>query len=247
MKIKEVAALTGLTVRTLHYYDQIGLLRPSRVTDAGYRLYDEAALERLQEILFFRELDFPLRQIQTILSQPHYDKQRALQQQQQLLLQKQARLQRLLDLLDARMKGENTMQFEAFDDRQIEALKQQYAEEAAQRYGGTAAYAESQAKTGDLSSEQWKNLFAGCGSIFQAFADCRGQSPDSDKVQALVEQWKQYITDHFYSCTDEILAGLGQMYTADERFTKTLDAYGVGTAQLMADAIAYYTHASNKR
>ena len=142
MKISDVAKLTGVTIRTLHYYDEIGLLKPSEVTEAGYRVYNDTDLEVLQQILFFRELDFSLEDIRKIMQNPAYEKEGALRKQKELLLQKRRRLDSLISLVDKTLKGEQDMSFQQFDTTEIEEAKKKYAAEAKQRWGTTAAYAE---------------------------------------------------------------------------------------------------------
>ncbi len=240
MKIHEVARLTGVTVRTLQYYDTIGLLKPSEITDAGYRLYDASALERLQQVLFFKELDFSLTEIKQIITNPHYDSTKALQNHKQLLLQKRNRLDALIGLVDNTLKGEKDMSFEQFDRAKIEEHKKKYAAEVNERWGDTAAYAESAEKTKDYSDAQWGALSDEGAAIMRAFSAHMQDSPDSPAVQSLVQQWQAYITAHFYQCTKEILSCLGQMYVGDERFTQNIDQNGAGTAAFMARAIAIY-------
>ena len=148
MQIKEFAEQIGVSVRTLHYYDEIGLLKPSEVdAQNGYRFYDERSLERMQEILFYRELDFSLKTIAQILSSPDYDKQQALTRQRKLLFAKKERLERLIDALDSMEKGEGFMK----TDNEYEDLKNKYAEEVRQRWGSTDAYKESQQRNTDFS------------------------------------------------------------------------------------------------
>ena len=153
MHIKKFAKLTGVSVRTLHYYDEIELLKPSFVDEQnGYRFYDETSLMRMQQILFYRELDFPLKDIQMILSSPDYDKQNALKEQRHLLMLKKERLERLISALDSAMKGEK-ITMKAFDNSEFEAQREQYAKEAKEKWGGTDAYRESAEKTKDYSKE----------------------------------------------------------------------------------------------
>ena len=148
MQIKEFAELTGVSVRTLHYYDEIGLLKPSEVdAQTGYRFYDENSFERMQEILFYRELDFSLKTIAEILSSPDYDKQQALSRQRKLLLAKKERLEQLIMAIDSVEKGEGFMKTK----NEYEVLKSQYAEEAKQRWGNTAAYKEFEQRHTDHS------------------------------------------------------------------------------------------------
>ena len=237
MKIGEVAKLTGVTVRTLHYYDEIGLLRPGSTTEAGYRVYSDADLATLQQILFFRELDFPLEDIRCILQNPQYDRADALRRQRTLLLQKRARLDGLISLVDKTLKGETDMSFTQFDNTEIENTKKQYAAEAKARWGQTDAYKEYTAKP-DTDSAATTAAF---DALLEEFAQHRTLAPDSEAAQQLVAKLQAFITAHYYTCTDAILAGLGQMYVADERFTRNIDRHGAGTAAFMSAAIAACT------
>ena len=241
MQIKEFADFTGVSVRTLHYYDEIGLLKPAYVENStGYRYYDEVCLERMQEILFYRELDFPLKNICELLSSPGYNKQEALGQQKRLLVLKKERLERLIDALDKAEKGENVMT--AFDNKEYEETRKQYEKEAKMRWGETDAYKEHQEKTKDYSKDKWQEANAGLDIIMEEFARCkdRGATADSDEALALVQKLQNHITEQYYTCTKEILAGLGQMYVADERFRKNIDKHGEGTAQFISEAITKY-------
>lgn len=240
MKINELAKLSGVTVRTLHYYDKIGLLKPKENTESGYRIYDETSLITLQQILFFRELDFPLANIKDIISSPSYNQKEALQKQKELLLQKRNRLDGLITLVEAKLKGEKIMSFKEFDMSEIEAQKKKYADEVKERWGNTEAYRESNKKTKSYDETQWAKIQADSDAIFKDFAALRHSAPESPQAQALVKAWQDCITSHFYNCTDEILSGLGQMYTADERFTTNIDKYGEGTAAFISKAIAVY-------
>ena len=234
MQIKEFAQLTGVSVRTLHYYDEIGLLKPSEVdAQTGYRFYDENAFERMQEILFYRELDFSLKTIAEILSSPDYDKQQALSRQRKLLLAKKERLEQLIATLDSLEKGMGFMKTK----NEYEALKNQYAEEAKQRWGNTDAYKESENRNTDLSKSAPL-----LDAVFEEFAELNraGASPESEPAKIMAEKLQQCITDNFYTCTDEILKGLGQMYVADERFLKNIDRHGEGTAEFVSACIKNY-------
>ncbi len=242
MHSKEFAKLTGVSVRTLHYYDEIGLLKPSAVdAQNGYREYDAQCLARMQEILFYRELDFPLKEIGEILSAPDHDRQAALKAQKHLLTLKKERLERLISALDDAMKGED-VPMNVFNNSEFEAQRKAYAEEVREKWGNTAAYRESTEKTSSYSTEQWDAVNSGMQTLLEEFALCRkhGNAPGSDAAQALVKQWQDYITEHYYTCTKEILAGLGEMYAADERFRTNIDGHGDGTAQFMCEAIRVY-------
>lgn len=237
MQIKEFAEFTGVSVRTLHYYDEIGLLQPAYVDRAtGYRYYDEASLLRMQEILFYRELDFSLKSIGKILSSPDYDKTKALGEQKQLLRLKKQRLERLISAIDQAMKGENVMK--AFDNTEFET----YKAEAQQRWGKTDAYREHAEKTKGYSKDKFSALAADMDLIFGEFALCmkNGAAPEDREAQELVKKLQNHITDNYYTCTNPILSGLGQMYVADERFQNNIDRHGDGTAAFVSQAIDRY-------
>lgn len=241
MRISDVAKLTGITVRTLHYYDEIGLLKPSEVTESGYRVYTDTDLEILQQILFFRELDFSLEDIRKIMQNPTYDQESALRKQKELLLQKRSRIDSLISLVDKTIKGEQDMSFQQFDTTELEETKRKYAEEAKQRWGTTAAYAEYETKSDRYSDAQRQMMDEEGAMILREFGRNRSLAPDSAEAQALVKKWQAYITSNYYTCTREILSCLGQMYVGDERFTQHIDQYGAGTAAFMAEAIEIYT------
>ena len=238
LSVSQMAKLTGVSIRTLHYYDHIGLLCPETAADSGYRWYGAADVEKMQQILFYRELDFPLKDIREILADPRYDKQEALRRQRRLLLLKRERLDGLLELLDANLKGERTMEFKEFDAGELEAARRQYADEAKARWGHTEAWRESQEKTADPESQA-----ADMNDIFRRAAALREGDPAGAEAQALVKEWQGFISGHYYTCTKEILAGLGTMYTGDERFQKNLDRFGAGTADFLSRAIAIYCEA----
>lgn len=243
MSISETAKLTGISVRTLHYYDEIGLLKPVCVDEhSGYRFYDERSLERLQTILFYRELDFPLKEIGRIISNPDFNKHEALSKQKELLMLKEERIARLINAIDITLKGEDTMSFNAFDNSEFETQKAKYAAEAKEKWGNTDAYKESSEKTSSYSDEKWAEVNAGMNAIMCEFGDCmkNGNSPESDIAQMLVQKLQNHITDNHYTCTKEILAGLGMMYVGDERFKANIDKCGEGTAEFMSKAIEIY-------
>lgn len=238
MHIKEFAKLTGVSARTLHYYDEIGLLKPATVdAQNGYREYDEKSLVRMSEILFYRELGFPLKIILQILSSPDYDKAEAMRRQKELLTMKRERLDRLISALDEAEKGEIPM---SIFDNEYESARSRYAEETKQRWGNTEAYRESERKTAGYSEQKWDDVNAGLNSVLAEFSAIRNESPESEASQTLVKKLQKYITDNFYTCTNEILAGLGQMYVADERFRTNIDKNGEGTAEFISEAIRIY-------
>lgn len=237
LKIKDFATLTGVSARTLHYYDEIGLLRPSEVDkETGYRFYDETSLLRMQEILFYRELDFSLKSISEILSSPGYDKNKALDEQKNLLILKKERLERLISAIDSAKKGESVMT--AFDNSDYE----KYKTEAAEKWGTTEAYKEYSEKSSGYSKNDFDSATEGLNMIFTEFSAImnNGCLPESESAQTLVKKLQQFITDNFYTCTKEILAGLGQMYVLDERFRNNIDKNADGTAEFASKAIEIY-------
>ena len=243
LHIKEFAKLTNVSVRTLHYYDEIGLLKPSFVDEQnGYRCYDEKALERMQQILFYRELDFSLKSISEILSSPNYDKHQALSKQKALLELKRQRLDRLIDAIDDSMKGVNTMDTKVFDNTEYENARDKYMQEAKERWGDTKAYREYLDKTKDMSDEKIQDAAVQLDMIFAEFFGCMKSGIDffDCKAQQIAEKLQRHISKNYYNCTKEILRGLAQMYVGDERFRNNIDKHGKGTAEYAAKAIEYY-------
>ena len=236
MTVKQVSELTGVSIRTLRYYDEIGLLPPASHTEGGYRLYDDTALERLQQILLFRELEFPLKDIVRIVSSPDFDRKQALEQQIELLELKRKRLDDLISFA-RRIKviGVRAVDFTAFDTSKID----EYTQRAKEKWGNTKAYEEfSQKKRSDKVNQQVMEDFM---QLFAEFGKLKEGSPESDDAQAMVKKLQGFITEHFYTCTNEILSGLGKMYAADGEFRDNINsAGGKGTAEFAAKAIAVY-------
>ncbi len=228
--VKEISRLTGISVRTLHYYDEINLLKPTQTTDAGYRLYDDTALERLHSILLFRELQFPLKEIKSILDNPDFDTRTALKEQIKLLELQRNRLDEII--ISAReilTKGAELMRFSAFDKTEID----KYTNEAKQKWGHTDAYKEFEEKHSDFAdkTDELMQIFAEIGKI-------KHLSPDSEEAQNQIKKLQNFITENYYTCTDEIMKNLGQMYIGDERFKNNIDkAGGIGTSEFTAEAI----------
>lgn len=248
MRINEAAELAGVTVRTLHHYDKIGLLSPAKSAENGYRDYGEAELLRLQQIMFLKEMDFPLEEIREMLDEPGLDRNRMMEAQLDLLLKKKQRLEKIIALLEEEMRGENKMSFKEFDMKEIEACRKKYADEAREKWGSTEAYKESEERTKNYDEGKWQKVSGEQSEIFAEFAAlaAEGVKPDSSEAMTLAAKWQKYISDHFYKCTDEILAGLAEMYIADERFKANLDKAGDGTAEFMSAAIKAYVE-SKKR
>ena len=234
MTIHEVSKLAGVSVRTLHHYDAIGLLPPTALTESGYRLYDDTALTRLQSILLFRELEFPLKDIKRILDASNFDQAAALADQIKLLELRQKQLDRLIALARETLEtGVIPMKFDAFSKTEQE----KYTAEVKEKWGNTVAYQEFQQHEKGGSTDNPADLMR----HFAKMGELKHLAPTSPEAQTAIRDLQQFITDHFYTCTPEILAGLGQMYVADNRFRWNIDkAGGEGTADFVAQVIAAY-------
>ena len=238
--VNEVSKLTGVSIRTLHYYDEIGLLSPTSITESGYRLYDDMALERLQHIMLFRELQFSLKDIKEIINGSNFDRNKALEQQIQLLILKKEHIENLITFARGiRGIGVKNMDFSVFDAKKLD----EYAAQAKASWGKTAAYKEFEEKEKGRSKEQSNLIAEGMMALFTEFGLMmkEGKTADCDEVQAQVKKLQEYITEHFYTCTPKILAGLGKMYNGGGSITENIDGYGgEGTADFAAEAISVY-------
>lgn len=237
MTVHEVSELAGISVRTLHHYDSIGLFSPSVRTEAGYRLYDEASLVQLQQILLFRELEFSLKDIKTIMSSPGFDRRKAIEQQIQLLELKRDHIERLLHMARAmRDGGVSSMTFEPFDTSALE----QYAEKAKQSWGATPEWQEYERKSKGRSMKDEQEMGAELMSLFVPFAQLAeaGVSPESDEAKAQARRIQAFISDHYYACSDEVFLQLGRAYGCGGDFTRNIDAAaGSGAAEFAMHAI----------
>lgn len=238
MTVKEVSKLTGVSVRTLHYYDSIGLLKPTSFTQSDYRLYDDTALERLQHIMLFRELQFPLKEIKRILDSSEFDKKKAIDQQIQLLILKKEHLEGLIDFArKIKQEGVDHMDFKAFDTAKMD----EYSRQAKEAWGHTDAYKEFEHKTKGVSKEELNHAGMKMMDLFVEFGKMTDQNPESEPVQGQVRKLQEYITEHFYTCTKQILSGLGQMYAAGGEMTENINrAGGDGCAEFVSKAIQIY-------
>ena len=236
--VNEVSKIAGISVRTLQYYDKIGLLPPSGFTDSGYRLYNEDSLERLQTVLLFRELEFPLKEIKKIIENPDFDKQKALSEQIKLLELRREQLDSLISLAQKLIKKEEkTLDFSAFDKTKLK----EYETEAKEKWGKTSAFSEYETKSEGRSDDENSFIAGGMMKIFEEFGKISGKKPETAEAQELVKKLQSFITENYYNCTDKILFGLGQMYIMDERFTENIDkAGGNGTAEFVSKAISFY-------
>jgi DNA-binding transcriptional MerR regulator len=233
MKVKEVADLVGISVRTLHHYDEIGLLTPNETTESGYRLYSNENLETLQQILFFKELGFPLKKIKEIINSPFFDRQEALELHRKMLLEKRNRLDQMIATIEKTMKhskGEinmsNEEKFEGFD-----FSHNPYEQEARERWGDKAVD-NANVKFGKTEQDAMN-------SIYRKLASIRHESPESEEAQTAIKEWYDFL-NKIATYSLEAFKGLGQMYIDDERFTKNIDKFGEGLAKFMCDAMAVY-------
>ena len=238
MTVNEVSKLTRVSIRTLQYYDTIGLLPPTKYTESGYRLYDDTAMERLQQILLFKELEFPLKEIKQIMDAPNFDREKALSQQIELLTMKKEHLEGLIDFAHKiQTSGVNKMDFNVFDTTKMD----EYTRQAKEQWGQTAEYKEYEEKTNKQSPDTQKLVWKNFMLIFVEFGKMKEKEPGDEEVQLQVKKLQDYISEHFYQCSKEILAGLGTMYASGGEFTENIDkAAGSGTAVFAAKAIEIY-------
>ena len=240
MKVKEVADLVGISVRTLHHYDEIGLLTPEQTTESGYRIYSDENLEMLQQILFFRELGFPLKKIKEILNSPSFDRQEALLMHLKMMTDKRDRLDRMITMIEKTIqhtKGEIEMtkeqKFEGFD-----FSKNPYEDEARKRWGDEAVD-RSNATIEKMNKQEQEAFGEEMNAIYRKLAGVRHMAPDSEEAQEAIEEWYNYL-NRMGSYSLDAFKGLGEMYVADERFTNNIDQFGEGLAAFMRDTMAIY-------
>lgn len=236
--VKEVSRITGVSVRTLHYYDAIGLLKPTKVTEAGYRMYDDTALSRLQNILLFRELQFPLKEIKVILDSPSFSQEEAIAQQIKLLELQYKHIGELISFArEIQTKGVRTMNFEVFNTNEIE----QYKEEVKAKWGHSKAYREYEQRASSQSEHNYDKFADEIMSLFTKLGALKQFPPTDKAVQEKVAVLQSYINENFYTCNNEILKELGEMYVCDERFKKNIDHFGgEGPAEFVRQAISVY-------
>lgn len=237
MKVKEVADLTGVSVRTLHHYDEIGLLVPDNVTEAGYRVYSDENLTTLQQILFFREVGFPLKKIKELLDSPSFNRLEAFELQRDMLVAKRRQLETMIETIDKTLqseRGEMTMtneeRFKGFD-----FSSNPYEQEARDRWGDEAVDKANQnvSKFGEKEQEEMNRIYSNLAAL-------RGTDPAAEEAQAAISDWYMFL-NKIGDYSMEAFAGLGEMYVADERFTKNIDQFGEGLAVFMRDAMKAYS------
>lgn len=236
MQVKEISQLSGISVRTLHHYDDIGLLVPDHSTEAGYRIYSDHNLATLQQILFFRELGFPLKKIKELLTSPAFDRLESFEMQRKMLIDKRRQFDGMIETIDKTIlneKGEVSMtneeKFKGFD-----FSKNRYEQEARERWGDKAVD-ESNKKVSQFGTNEAEEM----NRIYFNLAKLRHLDPVSEEAQKGISEWYGFL-NKIGNYSLEAFAGLGQMYVDDERFTKNIDAFGEGLAVFMRDAMGVY-------
>lgn len=243
--VGEVAELAGVSVRTLHHYDELGLVVPSERSEAGYRLYDHADLERLQEVLALRALEVPLAEIRALLDDPTHDRVQVLREQAKRLRDRRDRLGDLLDRIEdaiaAHDRGARQQETDMFDGTDHE----QHAQEAEERWGDTEAWKQSQRRTSEYGEAEWDAIKAETEANEAAFADLLrdGVAADDERTAPLVAAHRRHIDRWFYDCSEQVQRNLAAMYVADQRFTAHYDQREDGLAQYVHDAVMAHTAA----
>jgi len=242
--VKDVSSLSGVSIRALHHYDEIGLLKPDARNDSGYRLYSEGDLERLQQILFFKELDFGLEEIGKILDSPWFDRLLALREHRKILVEKKKRLDAIIAAVDKTMgaieggkKMKNSEMFDPFNESKME----EYKKEVREKYDKKIVD-ECERRTSKYSKADWKAIRKESDGIYEKVAELmkKGKAPDAADVQKQVARHFRMINDRFYTCTPQIYRGLGDLYVDDGRFRANFEKICAGLAEFMRDAMREY-------
>lgn len=243
----ELAKLSGVSPRTLQFYDKIGLLKPESYSEAGYRRYDDSAALRLQQILFFRELGFELSDIKTIMEKPDFDLLSAMESHREALRKKSDRLSELLVTVDKtirRLKGEKEMEikdyYKGFSDEEIDSMRK----EAREKYGEKTV-AESEARVAAMGKAKFDAVQAEFGEIYQKIVASMGKGPESKEVQEQIARWRQ-LMENFHHYTDEMILGLGRMYSEDSRFAAFYLKFHPEMPGFMTSAIEFYVAGRKK-
>jgi DNA-binding transcriptional MerR regulator len=238
--VKKLAQLAGVSVRTLHYYDRIGLLKPAFLTAGGYRQYREAEVLKLQQILFFKELGFELAEIKSIIASPNFDLFRSLQDHRRLLAGKLKRTRQLMTTIDRtiqKLEGEREMEireyYEGFSEEKIERYRNEVKE-----HWGAKTLEESEARVLEMGKETFSELQEEGSAIFQEIARDMDKGPGSPEIQALIYRWRQWL-EHFHHYSDEAVMGLGQMYSNHPEFMAFFEKIRPGLASFLARAVEY--------
>ena len=240
-KINEISKITGISPRMLRHYDKLDLLRPNKSNDNNYRIYTNEDLCKLQEILFFKELDFSLEEIKTILENPNYNRIEAFKLQKNLLLKKIERLNSIVNTLDNSIKNSkeekmNEKDFKSFSMKEIE----KYQNEAKELYGNSIAYKEYEEKAKNYKKNDFDKIQIEMNEKLSSIAKFMDKGYDSKEVQGALGEYRRYINDNFYHCTLDIFRGLSELYVSDPRFTKNIDSVATGLSNFLKKAIDFY-------
>ncbi|GAA0466134.1 MerR family transcriptional regulator [Alkalibacillus silvisoli] len=237
MKVNEVAKLVGISVRTLHHYDEIGLLTPNKDQESGYRTYSDDDLTLLQQILFFKEIGFPLKKIKEVIHSPEYDQLEALQLHRKMLMEKREKMDAMLQTLDQTIQAKeggvemaNQDKFKGFD-----FSDNPYEEEARERWGDAKVDEAKKNAKGFTETDQER-----MNDIYHKLAELRHGDPKSEEAQSVINEWYDFLNNNFTTYTPEMFQELGMMYVQDERFTKNIDQFGDGLAQFMSEAMVEF-------
>lgn len=247
--VNQLARLAGVSVRTLHYYDEVGLLNPARIRGNGYRQYEDKELYRLQQIMFFRELDFALDDIKKMIDKSNFDMVSALRDHKALIKLKQKRLEGLIKTIDKTIKhmnkGKTIKDGELYDAFKDDDVKQ-YQAEVKERWGDTDAYKQSMARVGRMTKAEMDKLKEDGKKFTQKLADSMDLDPESEEVQSLIAEHHKGI-NFFYQCPTPMYRNLGKMYVDDPRFTAYYDKFRPGLAEFVQKAIDIYCNNKEKK
>jgi DNA-binding transcriptional MerR regulator len=246
--VKKLASLSGVSGRTLRFYDETGLLKPARINGSGYRLYTEKEVDLLQQILFYRELGVNLGDIKNILYSPGFDREAALRGHLSELLAKRARLDALIDNVrntQKSMRGESSMtdreKFEGFKQNLIDENERKYGKEIREKYGEEAV-SRSNKKLKNMTEDEHERLTKLNERLMRTLQEAfREGDPKSEKAQEAADLHRQWLTFYWDNYSKEAHAGVAEMYVGDERFTAYYDAYAPGLARFLRDAVLVYT------
>lgn len=252
MTISKLAKLAGVSTRTLRYYDEINLLKPKRINSSGYRIYGQEEVDRLQQILFFRELDVDIETIITIMNNPDFDHKKALEEHLNQLIKKRSRLDKLIETVEKTMKHEkgeismnNEEKFEAFKNKLIEENEEKYGEEIREKYGEDVVNASNE-KFKNMSKEDYERMVKLGDEILELLPKAfQTGDPSSPLAQKLAAKHKEWLLFSWPSYSKEAHRGLAEMYVADERFTAYYDKAIAGGTKFLKDAIYYYLDNNN--
>jgi DNA-binding transcriptional MerR regulator len=246
--VQKLGSLAGVSTRTLRYYDEIGILKPARINSSGYRIYGQAEVNRLQQILFYRELGISLDSIKEIVTSPSFDGAAALREHREKLLEKKEQLEILIANVDktiavteGRKKMSNKEKFEGFKKKMIDENEKKYGKEIREKYGNDTVN-ESNAKLQNMSQEQYDEVTKLAEQVTLTLAEAyKTGDPAGELAQKAADLHKHWLCYYWKEYSMEAHAGLAQMYVDDERFTAYYDKEQPGTAEFLRDAIHIYT------